>query len=67
MWNPADTSARKWVISIRRGGQWGTLCVLPGTRRWITLPASLMNGADRLAVRPISACGNSGTPAVLAR
>ena len=67
MWNPADTSARKWVISVRRSGQWSTLCVLPGTRRWITLPVSLMNGVDRLAVRPISACGNSGTPAVLAR
>ncbi len=67
VWTPADASARKWVISIRRSGQWSTFCVLPGARRWITFPSSLMAGVDRLAVRPISACGNSGIPAVLAR
>ena len=66
-WNPPDASARKWVIQARRGGQWTALCILPGTQRRVTLPAAMISGADRLAVRPISACGNSGAPGVLAR
>ena len=65
-WRPADASARKWVIQARRGTQWTTLCILPGSRRSVTLPASMFQGVTRLAVRPISACGNSGSPAVLA-
>lgn len=66
-WTPADTSARKWAVQARRSGQWTTLCILPGAQRKVTLPYSMFNGVDRLALRPISACGNSGTPAVLAR
>ncbi len=65
-WQPADASARKWVIQARRGAQWTTLCILPGSRRSVTLPSSMFNGVSRIAVRPISACGNSGVPAVLA-
>ena len=66
-WAPADASARKWVIQARRGGRWTSLCILPGAQRSVTLPPRLLEGADRLAVRPISACGNSGAAAVLAR
>ena len=66
-WSPTDASARKWVIQARRSGQWTTLCILPGAQRRVTLPFSMFSGVDRLAVRPISACGNSGTPSVLAR
>lgn len=66
-WTPADTSARKWVVQARRGGQWVILCILPGAQRSVTLPASMFAGVDRLALRAISACGNSGHPAVLAR
>lgn len=66
-WTPADATARKWVVQARRGGQWSTLCILPGSQRRVTLPHSMFSGADRLVLRPISACGNSGSPAVLAR
>ena len=66
-WAPIDNSARKWVIQAGNGRTWHTLCVLPGAQRRVTLPAGLIGPANRIAVRPISACGNSGTPAVLAR
>ncbi len=66
-WTPSDSSARKWVIQARRSGRWSTLCILPGGQRRVTLPSSMLSGADRIAVRPISACGNSGIPAVLAQ
>ncbi len=66
-WAAADTSARKWVVQARVGGKWRTLCILPGGQRKVTLPASYVGRADRIALRPISACGNSGTPAVSAR
>ncbi len=66
-WTPTDTSARKWVIQARRSGRWTTLCILPGSRFRVTLPFSMFTAVDRIAVRPISACGNSGSPAVLAR
>lgn len=66
-WTPADASARKWVIQARHGGQWTSLCILPGAQHSVTLPPRMFQGVDRIAVRPISACGNSGTPAVLAR
>lgn len=67
LWQPQDGSARKWVIQARTDGHWTTMCILPGNRRNVTLPANWLNRADRIAVRPISACGNSGTPSVLAR
>ncbi len=66
-WQPVDASARKWVVQARVGGHWRTLCVLPGAQRQVTLPASYVGQADRVAVRPISACGNSGTAGVCAR
>lgn len=66
-WTPADTSARKWVVQARRSGQWTTLCILPGAQRRVTLPYTMFSGVDRIALRPISACANSGSPAVLAR
>ena len=66
-WQPVDASARKWAVQARRSGQWTTLCILPGSQRRVTLPAAMFAGVDRLALRPISACGNSGVPAVLAR
>ncbi len=66
-WQPADASARKWVLLSRVGRGWRTLCILPGNQRKVTLPASYVGEADRIAVLPISACGNSGTPGVSAR
>lgn len=66
-WQPADSSARKWVIQARYRGQWRSLCILPGNQCRVTLPLHYVGQPERLAVRPISACGNSGTPAVLAR
>lgn len=66
-WTPADNSARKWVIQARVGGQWTSLCILPGAQRSVMLPPRMFEGVDRIAVRPISACGNSGVPAVLAK
>lgn len=65
-WQAADASARKWVIQARYNGRWSTLCILPGNQAKVTLPLSYVGRPERLAVRPISACGNSGTPAVLA-
>ena len=66
-WTPTANDARKWVIQAGNGHAWRTICILPGSQRKVTLPASLFNGATRIAIRPISACGNSGHPAVLAR
>ena len=66
-WKPADNSARKWVIQARRAGRWGSLCILPGNQCSVTLPPRMFQGVDAIAIRPISACGNSGLPAVLAR
>lgn len=66
-WNPPDKSARKWVIQVGKGNIWRTVCILPGGQRKVTLPIKLISSADRIAIRPISACGNSGSPAVLAR
>ncbi len=65
-WQPADASARKWVVQARVGGHWRTLCILPGGQRKVTLPNAYVGHADRIAVRPISACGNSGTAGVSA-
>ncbi len=66
-WTPTANDARKWVIQAGNGRAWRTICILPGSQCKVTLPATLFNGATRIAVRPISACGNSGQPAVLAR
>ena len=66
-WQPVDSSARKWAIQAGSGRSWRTVCVLPGGQSKVTLPAGLIGNAARIAIRPISACGNSGTPAVLAR
>ncbi len=66
-WQAADTSARKWVIQARTGGQWRSLCILPGHQSRVTLPGRMLASADRIAVRPISACGNSGEAGVVAR
>lgn len=66
-WQAADTSARKWVIQAGSGRSWRTVCILPGGQRKVTLPASLIGNAARVAIRPISACGLSGVPGVLAR
>ena len=67
VWNPVDNSARKWVVQAGAGKVWRTICVLPGSQRKVTLPAGLIGPATRIAIRPISACGNSGAPAVLAK
>ncbi len=66
-WQPTDSSARKWAIQAGSGRSWRTVCVLPGGQSKVTLPAGLIGNAARIAIRPISACGNSGAPAVLAR
>ncbi len=66
-WRAGDNSARKWVIQIRQAGRWYAVCVLPGAQKGVALPSSMLAKADRIAVRPISATGNSGPAAVLAR
>ena len=66
-WKAPDKLARKWVIQAGTSRGWYTVCVLPGAQSKVTLPASFFKGASRIAVRPISACGQAGTPAVLAR
>lgn len=66
-WRPADRSARKWAVQLGRGGRWFLYCVLPSRANAIVLPASVSSRIDRIAIRPISACGNSGAPGVLAR
>ncbi len=66
-WQATDRSARTWAIQARIGGHWYVLCVLPSYQKSVSLPISMTSRADRLAVRPISACGNSGQAAVLAR
>lgn len=66
-WQPGDATARKWVIQAGSGRSWRTVCILPGWQRKVTLPARLIGNAPRIAIRPISACGMSGAPGVLAR
>ncbi len=66
VWQPTDNHARKWVVQARQDGRWRTLCVLYGSSRRVTIPASYAGRPDRFALRAISACGNSGTPAVAA-
>ena len=60
-------NARKWVVQVGSKGRWFTLDVLPGNCNKITLPPRVANTLDRIAVRPISPTGVSGTPCVLAR
>ncbi len=66
-WQAPDQLARKWVVQAGTSRGWYTVCVLPAGQRKVTLPASLFGNATRIAVRPISACGRSGSPAVLAK
>ncbi len=63
----SDGSARKWVIQVARGGRWYPLYVLSGASRQVIIPDKVAGNIDRIAVRPISGTGVSGTPAVLAR
>ena len=60
-------NARKWVVQVGSKGRWFTLDVLPGNCSRITLPPRVANTLDRVAIRPISPTGVSGTPGVLAR
>ena len=60
-------NARKWVVQVGSKGRWFTLDVLPGNCNKITLPPRVANTLDRIAVRPISPTGVSGTPCILAR
>lgn len=66
-WKAADKTARKWVIQAGSSRGWYTVCVLPGAQNQVTLPASFFKNATRIAIRPISACGASGTPGTLAK
>ena len=60
-------NARKWVLQVGSKGRWFTMDVLPGNCNRITLPARVANTLDRIAIRPISPTGMSGTPGILAR
>ena len=60
-------NARKWVVQVGSKGRWFTLDVLPGNCNKITLPPRVANTLARIAVRPISPPGVSGTPCSLAR
>ena len=59
--------ARKWVVQVGSKGRWFTLDVLPGNATATTIPPHIANTLDRIAIRPISPTGMSGTPGVLAR
>lgn len=63
----SDGSARKWVVQVGRGGKWWPMYVLSGATRQVIIPAKVAANIDRIAIRPISGTGVSGTPAVLAR
>ncbi len=65
-WNN-DGTARKYALQIANKGRWFTMAVLPGYCTSYTLPANVAKNCDRIALRPISGTGMSGTPAVLAR
>lgn len=60
-------TARKWVLQVGSKGRWFTMDILPGHCNRITLPARIANTLDRIAIRPISPTGISGTPGILAR
>ncbi len=66
-WRAADQLARKWYVQARIKGRWYGICVLPGRQARVTLPASMLKGADRLALRAVSAYGQFGAASVLAR
>ncbi len=59
--------AHKWVVQIGSKGRWFTLDVLPSNATATTISPRIANTLDRIAIRPISATGMSGTPGVLAR
>ncbi len=63
----SDSSARKWVVQVGRGGKWWPMYVLSGAARQVIIPAKVAANIDRIAIRPISGTGVSGTPGVLAR
>ena len=65
-WNN-DGTARKYAVQLASRGRWFTMYILPGYCTRVTLPANVANSCDRIAIRPISGTGISGTPAVLAR
>lgn len=63
----SDGSARKWVVQVGRSGKWWPMYVLSGAARQVIIPAKVAANIDRIAIRPISGTGVSGTPGVLAR
>lgn len=62
-----DGTARKYALQVANKGRWFTLAILPGQVTSYTLQPVVARSADRIALRPISGSGLSGTPAVLAR
>lgn len=62
-----DGTARKYALQVANKGRWFTLAILPGQITSYTLQPAVARSADRIALRPISGSGLSGTPAVLAR
>ncbi len=66
-WQPGDRRARKWVVQARTNGRWAALCILPAGQTSVTLPASFLGRADRVAVRAVSAYGDVGEAAAAAR
>lgn len=62
-----DGTARKYALQVANKGRWFTLAILPGQITSYTLHPAVARSADRIALRPISGSGLSGTPAVLAR
>ena len=60
-------NARKWVVQIGSKGRWFTMDILPGNCKQLTLQPRVAQTLDRIAIRPISPTGMSGTPGVLAR
>lgn len=66
-WSAADHKARKWIVQARYGSRWATLCILPAGQTYVTLPKSFVGKADSLAVRAVSAYGDTGKAASVTR
>lgn len=67
VWKAADKRARKWLLQLRINGKWQNMCILPAGQNRLSLPSSWVKNADRIALWPIGAYGQSGRPSVLAR
>ncbi len=66
-WRAADKLARKWYVQARINGKWYGICALPAGQTRVTLPLTMLKGADRLALRAVTAYGTTSDASVLAK